>query len=389
LHLPHLIQDLAVILGVASVVTLIFKRIQQPLVLGYIVAGIIVGPFTPPIFSVTDTNGVKIWAELGVIFLMFALGLEFSFDKLIKMGMRLGLFASMEVCFATSIGFAVLKITGLETVAAFFIAAALAISSTTVILKSFEEDYRGSAPYRTTVKGLLIWEDLIAIGLMVILNQWGNAGTLDWVEFYLTMFRLIGILAGWFVVARLVVPRFYTATRAIGTQEHLMITAVALCLVAAVIAAHFGLSSALGAFLIGSILASSDKSGATPAIFSPIKHIFGAIFFVSIGMLLDPTAITEHPVAIATLISIVWLAKSLAIVLSGRMLKYDVETSVRTGMAMAQVGEFSFILIALGSQHGLIPDYYYPVIVVVSCATTFTTPILIGWSKNIVKWLNP
>ena len=387
MNLSSLIGDLASILGVAAVVTFIFRRIKQPVVLGYILAGLIVGPHTPPIFSVHDTQGVKIWAELGVIFLMFALGLEFSFRRLARVGTSAGLTAGFELTFMLIAGFVTAKMLQLPSKDMIFLSCMMAISSTTIIIKTFEERSLKSKKFAEIVFGILIVEDLAAILILVGLTNLATTSEIGAFELFLAGGRLLVAVGVWFVVGMFLVPRFIRSVATHGNDEMLTVVALGLCLAMVSLAAYFHYSVALGAFVMGSILAESSESKRISHLVQPFKDIFGAVFFVSVGMLLDPVSISQNYIPIAIISLVVIFGKLVAVTIGALLTGQSIKTSVQTGFSMGQIGEFSFIIASLGLSYNVISEALYPIVVATSLITTFTTPFLVKHSHTCAVYL--
>lgn len=382
MHFAPLIQDLAVILGVAAIVTFIFRRIRQPVVLGYIVAGLIVGPHTPNIFSVSDYENIKIWAELGVIFLMFTLGLEFSFRRLGRVGMSAGLTAMIQITSMMLLGFLCAKILNWSRMDAIFVACMIAISSTTIIIKAFGELGLTSKKFAELVFGILIVEDLVAILMMVALTNIATTSSVGGVELLVAGAKLAVVVGAWFLVGMFVVPRFVKSVSRHGNDEMLTVVAIGLCLALVALAARFHYSVALGAFIMGSILAESTEAKRIEHLVQPLKDIFGAVFFVSVGMLIDPHAIVENFGAIALLSLVLIVGNPLSVTIGAFITGQTVRNAIQTGFSLGQIGEFSFIIASLGLSYNVISERLYPIIVATSLITTFTTPYSIKFSEK-------
>ncbi|MEW6055026.1 MAG: cation:proton antiporter [Bdellovibrionota bacterium] len=382
MHLAPLIRDLAIILAVAGIVTFLFQRIRQPVVLGYIIAGFIIGPHTPPFPLVTDIPNIKVWAELGVIFLMFSLGLEFSFRKLAKVGVSASITAIVEVIFMMSLGFACGKLFGWSFYDSLFLSAMLSISSTTIIIKALDELGLKSKRFAQVIFGVLIVEDLVAILILVALSTLAMNQSFSVPALALSSAKLFLVVGVWFIVGYFLVPRIVRAVGKTGSDEMLTTLSLGLCLLLVVAAAELDYSVALGAFIMGSILAESTESHRIEELIKPLRDVFAAIFFVSVGMLMEPSTIWEYrwPVLIITLITVVGkiFSTTAGALLTGQTLK----TSVQVGFGLAQIGEFSFIIASLGLTLGVTSDFLYPVGVAVSLLTTLTTPYLIRVSHK-------
>jgi CPA2 family monovalent cation:H+ antiporter-2 len=384
-HLPHLISDLATILAVAGIMSFIFQKIKQPVVLGYILAGIIVGPFTPPAKLVTDIPSIKTWAELGVIFLMFTLGLEFSFRKLMSVGLTACLAAGFEVVFFLFTGYGIGKLLQWSNMDALFLGAMLSISSTTIIIKALDELKLKRHRFAGLIFGTLIVEDLLAILLIVGLTTVAETESVSLVVLVKTGLNLLLVVGSWFIAGYLLVPRLMTYIGRKGNNEMLTLISIGLCLLLVVLASKLGYSAALGAFIMGSILAETEIIHRIENLMAPLRDLFGAIFFVSIGMLIDPTLVWKYKEVIVVLCFVTIFGKifstSLGALVSGQPLK----SSLQVGMGLAQIGEFSFIIASLGLALGAISEKLYPIAVAVSLVTTFTTPYLIKYSGMIAE----
>mgnify|MGYP003582398698 CR=1 FL=1 len=382
-HLPKLIEDLALILIVGAVVTLLFRRIKQPLVLGYIIAGLLVGPHLDLMPTVADKDNVKTLAEIGVIFLLFSLGLEFSFKKLMRVGGAASITALFEIVFITMVGFLAGKWMGWSVMDSMFLGGMLASSSTTIIIRAFDELGVKTKKYARVVFGVLVVEDIVVILLMVLLSTIAVTQTFEGMEMLKTVGKLLFFLILWFIAGIFIIPSFLRAVKKMLDEETLLILAIGLCLGMVVIATQVGFSAELGAFIMGSILAESTKAEKIEHIIKPVKDLFGAVFFVSVGMMIDPKAIADNafPVFIVTFITIFgkFISTTVGAVISGQPLKQ----SIQVGMSMAQIGEFAFIVASLGLSLGVISEFLFPVAVGASAITTFTTPYMIKYSDKV------
>lgn len=376
-ELPALISDLAMILVAASVVTLIFKRLKQPLVLGYLVAGFLVSPHMPYTPSVVDTEDIKTWADIGVMFLLFSLGLDFSFKKILKMGAAPIVASLTIIFFMTSLGVIVGHLFGWERMDCIFLGGMLAMSSTTIIYKAFND--MGIMQQRSSalVMSVLIIEDILAIVMMVMLSAIAGHGSGGGGQMLGSIWRIVFFLVLWFVVGIFVVPLFLRSMRKHMNNETLLMVSLGMCCLMAVLSTRVGFSSAFGAFVMGSILAETVEAEKIIKLVAPVKDLFGAIFFVSVGMLVDPKILVSYALPIIVLIMTILLGQAtfgtFGYVLSGQNLK----SAMRCGFSMAQIGEFSFIIASLGLSLGVIGDFLYPVVVAVSVITTFLTPYMI------------
>ncbi len=386
-HLPPLISDLCLILGVAAIVTLIFKWLRQPLVLGYVVAGLLVGPHTSLLPSVADLENIHTWSEIGVIFLLFALGLEFSFRKLAKVGGSAGTTAVVEALGMLVIGYFTGRVMGWNTMDSLFLGGILSVSSTTIIIRAFEELGLKTQGFAVLVFGVLVVEDLVAILLMVLLSTVAVSQQFSGGELLFALGKLAFFLVLWFVGGILLIPTFLNKAKKLMNDEMLLVVAIALCLGMVYLAAQAGFSSALGAFIMGSLLAETVMAEKIEHLTKPVKDLFAAVFFVSVGMLIDPKALMEHwvPVVAITIITIVGklVTTGAGALLAGQSLK----RSIQAGMSLAQIGEFSFIIATLGLSLGVTSSFLYPIAVAVSAVTTFTTPYLIKLSGPFAGWV--
>lgn len=381
-HIPQLIIDLAVILGVAAIVTFVFRKINQPVVLGYIVAGIIVGPYTHPFFSIVDVESLKTLAELGVIFLMFALGLEFSFRRLTKVGISAAGTAIIQIIFMISLGILTGKMLGWSNMDAIFLSCMIAISSTTIIIKAFEELGLKNKRFAELVFGILIVEDLAAILMLVALTNISLTSSFNGLELLIAGGKLAVVVGAWFLIGMFLVPRFVKKVGQQNNNEMLVVVAIALCLGLVALAAHFNYSVALGAFIMGSILAESPEAKQIEHVVQPLKDLFGAVFFVSVGMLLDPSAIINNFSAIIIISSVIIVGKIFSVTIGSIATGQRIPVAVQSGFSLAQIGEFSFIIATLGISFKVIDTNLYPIIVTASTITTFTTPYLIKYSLS-------
>lgn len=375
--LPPIFLDLAIILITAGVITVIFKWLKQPLVLGYIVAGFFIGPYFPWFPAITDDTNVHVWSDIGIVFLMFALGLEFSIKKLKKVGATGAITALTELAIMFVLGNMVGHILGMGHMDCIFLGCMLSISSTTIIIKSFDDLKLKQQKFTSTVTAVLVVEDLVAVLLLVILSTLSVSKSFNGGELALSMVKLGFFLIVWFTFGIFLIPTFLRWMRRWMTEETLCIVAVGLCFGMVVLADFAGFSTALGAFVMGAILAETIEADVIHRIITPIKNLFGAVFFVSVGMLVDPGVLVKYFVPILVIAGTVVLFKSsaatLGILLSGKPMK----TAMQGGFCFCQIGEFSFIIAGLGLSFGVIDANLYPIIVSVSIITTFVTPYMI------------
>lgn len=377
-HLPTIITDLAMILLVAGVTTILFKKINQPLVLGYIIAGFITGPNFQLFPTVSDTVNIQAWSEIGVIFLLFALGLEFSFYKLKSVGNTAFIGAAVEIIGMLFVGYVAGSMLGWNHMDNLFLGGMLSMSSTTIIIKAFDDLKLRTQKFTEMVFGILIVEDIAGIVMMVMLSTMAVAvAGISSMELAMSIGRLIFFLVLWFVMGMYLVPSFFKRAQRLMNDETLVVVSIGLCLGMVVLATHMGFSAALGAFIMGSLIAEAPNAEEIEHLVKPIRDLFGAVFFVSVGMLVNPALLLEHWVPIVVLIIATIIGKlifsSLGVLASGQSLN----SSLHCGFSLAQIGEFSFIIASLGMSLGVISDFLYPIIVAVSVSTTFTTPFCI------------
>ena len=379
-EVPTLINDLALILIVASTVTLLFKKLKQPLVLGYIMAGFIVSPHMPYTMTVMDTVDIKTWADIGVMFLLFSLGLDFSFKKIIKMGIT-PVITTLTIIFAMmTLGIVVGHAFDWKRMDCIFLGGMLAMSSTTIIYKAFTDMGLRQQKFAQPVMSVLILEDILAIVMMVMLSAIASGNNPDGGEMIGSVMKIGFFLVLWFVVGIFAVPWFLRSTRKLINNETLLIVSLGLCCLMAVVSTKVGFSSAFGAFVMGSILAETIEAAKIEKLVSPVKDLFGAVFFVSVGMLVDPKIIVEYAIPIGVLVLTILLGQSIfgtfGFLIGGQSLK----SAMRCGFSMAQIGEFSFIIASLGLSLHVTGEFLYPVVVAVSVITTFLTPYMIRLS---------
>lgn len=392
IHLPPLITDLGLILAAAGLVTLIFKWLKQPLVLGYIIAGVLVGPHFSLFPTVTDDESIKVWAEIGVIFLLFSLGLEFSFKKLVKVGAPASITAVFEVVFMLITGYITGILLGWSQMDSIFLGGILSISSTTIIIRAFEELKVKTQKFAGLVFGVLIVEDLVAILILVLLSTLAVSFNFSSSELLISVGKLSFFLILWFIAGIFLIPTLLRRVKRLMNDETMLIVSLALCLLMVIVAVQAGFSQALGAFIMGSILAETVYAEKIEHLIKPVKDLFAAIFFVSVGMLIDPAMLAQYiiPVLIITFITIAGklLSSMTGALIAGQQLKH----SIQAGMSLAQIGEFSFIIATLGLTLGVTSDFLYPIAVAVSAITTFTTPYMMRLSLplyNVTQKLLP
>lgn len=376
-ELPELVQDLALILVVAGFVTLLFKKLKQPLVLGYIVAGFLVSPHMSYTMSVVDKDDIQTWADIGVIFLLFSLGLDFSIKKILKMGAS-PIIAACTIIFSMMLlGVIVGHSFGWKEMDCIFLGGMVAMSSTTIIYKAFSDMGLTQQGFASTVMSVLILEDILAIVMMVMLSTVASGNSPDGVQLLGSIMKIGFFLVLWFVVGLFAIPLFLRSVRKILNSETLLIVSLGFCCLMAVISTQVGFSAAFGAFVMGSILAETVEADKIIRLVDPVKNLFGAIFFVSVGMLVKPDVIVQYAIPILLLVITILVGQALfgtlGYLLGGQTLK----NAMRCGFSMAQVGEFAFIIATLGKSLGVISEFLYPVVVAVSVITTFLTPYMI------------
>lgn len=391
-ELPKLVTDLALILIVAGVVTIVFKRLKQPLVLGYIVAGFLSGPHMPYMPSVEDAESIEVWSQIGVVFLMFSLGLEFSFKKLVSMGIGPVITACCVMMCMIGVGCGVGYLMGWELITCMFLGGMLSMSSTTIIYKAFDDLELLNKKFAGRVLSVLILEDILGIIVMVILSALAVSNKFHGTDLLIRLGELGFFLLLWFLVGIWLVPTFLRRNKSFINRETLLIVSLGLCFLMVVIVNEAGYSSALGAFMMGSILAETIEAERIEGAIASVKDLFGAIFFVSVGMLVSPHILVDYWAAILFLVFAIVVGQMLfgtfSYLLSGSTLK----DAMQSGFSMVQIGEFAFIIAGMGKAMGVTADYLYPVIVAVSIITTFITPYSIKSAmplyNKIVRWFN-
>ncbi|KMT56612.1 cation:proton antiporter [Pseudomonas fildesensis] len=377
MHAISFIQDLAVIMLVAGVVTILFHRLKQPVVLGYIVAGFIIGPHTPPFGLIHDEDTIKTLAELGVIFLMFCLGLEFSLRKLFKVGATAFIAAFLEIILMIWIGYEIGRWFDWSTMDSLFLGAILAISSTTIIVKALNDLKMKNQRFAQLIFGVLIVEDILGIGIIALLSSIAVSGTVSSGEVFSTVGKLSLFMIVALVIGILLVPRLLAYVAKFESNEMLLITVLGLCFGFCLLVVKLEYSMVLGAFLIGAIMAESRQLVKIERLIEPVRDMFSAIFFVAIGLMIDPQILLQYAWPIAVITVAVVLGKMLSCGLGAFIAGNDGRTSLRVGMGLSQIGEFSFIIAALGMTLQVTSDFLYPVAVAVSAITTLLTPYLI------------
>ena len=386
-ELPSMIQDLALMLVVAGIVTLIFKKLKQPLVLGYIVAGFLVSPNMPYTASVVDHENVHLWADIGVMFLLFSLGLDFSFKKILKMGAS-PIISTCTIIFCMSmLGVLVGYSFGWSKMDCIFLGGMLAMSSTTIIYKAFDDLGLRQQQFAGLVMSVLILEDILAIVMMVMLSAIASGNNPDGGQMLGSIMKIGFFLILWLIVGIFAIPLFLKHVRHLINDEVLLVVSLGLCCAMAVFSTKVGFSSAFGAFIMGSILAETIEAEKIEKLVEPVKNLFGAIFFVSVGMLVDPKILVDYAIPIALLVLTILMGQAVLGTFSFMLGGESLKSAMRCGFSMAQIGEFSFIIASLGLSLGVISDFLYPVVVAVSVITTFLTPYMIRLATPVYSRL--
>ncbi|SKA91873.1 monovalent cation:H+ antiporter-2, CPA2 family [Prosthecobacter debontii] len=385
MHHVTFLQDLSVVMIIAAVVTILFRQMKQPVVLGYILAGVIIGPHTPPYALIEDEHTIETLSELGVIFLMFALGLEFSLKKLTKVGATALIAAVAEIVLMLWAGYMLGQSFGWGTMDSVFLGAILSISSTTIIIKALEEIGKTKERFAQMIFGILIVEDILAILMIAMLSGFATTGSLELSDVGLTVGKLSTFLGVLLIFGLILVPRLLNWVAKFKSNEMLLITVVGLCFGVSLLAVKLGYSVALGAFIIGAIIAEARHIAHIETLMHPVRDLFSAVFFVSIGLLIDPKVLTEHWSSILIITAVVVVGKVVTCGFGTFISGNDMKTSMRVGMGLAQIGEFSFIIASLGLSLKVTSGFLYPIAVAVSALTTLLTPYLIRSSDSVVN----
>lgn len=376
-ELHNLVKDLALILVVAGMVTLLFKKLKQPLVLGYIVAGFLVSPHMPYIMSVVDKADIQTWADIGVIFLLFSLGLDFSVKKILKMGASPVIAACTIVFCMMALGVTVGHSFGWKQMDCIFLGGMLAMSSTTIIYKAFSDMGLLQQGFAATVMSVLILEDILAIVMMVMLSAIASGNSPDGGQLLGSVFKIGFFLVLWFVIGLFAIPLFLRKVRRLLNSETLLIVSLGLCFLMAVVSTKVGFSAAFGSFIMGSILAETIEADKIIKVVEPVKNLFGAVFFVSVGMLVNPAILVKYALPIGLLVVTILVGQAIFGTMGYMFGGQSLKNALRCGFSMAQVGEFAFIIATLGLSMNVISSFLYPVVVAVSVITTFLTPYMI------------
>lgn len=372
----------------AGIITLIFKKLKQPIVLGYILAGLLVGPNFHLFPTITDIKTIEIWAEIGVIFLLFNLGLEFSFKKLVKVGNTAAITGLFEVFMMLVTGFMTGQLLGWSKTDSLFLGGIIAISSTTIIFRAFDELGLKTQKFTRVVMGILVIEDLTAVLLMVLLSTLSLSQQFAGYELIQSSLKLFFFLTIWFLGGIFVFPTLLRRYRHLMNDESVLITSVALCFGMVFLVTQAGFSAALGAFIMGSILAETTHAEKIEHLLKPVKDLFGAVFFISVGMLINPGLLLDYAVPTAILVLIVILGKTTFVTLGAVISGQPLKKSLQSGMSLSQIGEFSFIIANLGLSLKVTSGFLYPIAVGVSVITTFATPYMMKASEPLYEWLD-
>lgn len=383
-HMPTLISDLALILTVAGLMTLLCKRFNQPPILGYILAGVLIGPVVKFLPTVADTANITVWADIGVIFLMFGLGLEFSVHKMSEVGMAGFISATIKVCCVGLTGFVCGQLMGMGLMNSIFLGGMLSMSSTMVCLKAIEDMNLRKMPFVSLVTGILVIEDIAAIFLMIILSTVAVSQSISGLELLASLGQMFFYLIIWLVLGIYILPTFLKRTKDLMNDEMLLIVALGICFAMTWLANALGFSTALGAFLAGSILAGTVHAEHIEHLIKPCKDLFGAVFFVSVGLLVDPTVMLEYSGTIIILTIVAVISIFLFLVLGMLLAGQSLHDAIYAATTQTQIGEFSFIIASLGLTLGVTSDFLYPVIVAVAVLTTFVTPFLVRSAPKLI-----
>jgi CPA2 family monovalent cation:H+ antiporter-2 len=386
-HLPHLITDLALILAVAGLTTLFFRKINQPVVLGYILAGLLVGPHVSLVPTVVDSEAIQVWSEIGVVFLLFSLGLEFSFKKLVKVGFAASITALVQIALMGAIGYMTGRVLGWTLMNCIFLGAILSVSSTTIIVRAFDELGVRTKKFASLVFGVLIVQDLVAVLSLVLLSTFATTREISGYALLTQVLKLVFFLTLWFLAGIFFIPTFLKKSRKLLNDETMLIVSIALCLLMVLLAVEVGFSAALGAFIMGSILAETSQAERIEHLIKSVKNLFAAIFFVSVGMMIDPHILQEYAWVIVSITLIIIIGMSLTIILGALLAGQSLKHAVQAGLSLSQIGEFSFIIASLGVSLNVTQASLYPIAVSVSAITTFTTPFLIKNSTSVYVFI--
>jgi len=387
-HDVSFLQDLAIVMIVAGLVTIVFHRLKQPVVLGYILAGVIIGPHTPPLPLIANEGTIQTLSELGIIFLMFSLGLEFSLRKLKDVGATAFIGATMAILVMLCAGYSLGQAFGWSSIDSIFLGAILSISSTTIVVKALAELGLTKKPFAQLIFGVLIVEDILAIVMIALLSGFATTGSFAVADVGITVIKLGSFLGILLVAGLILVPRLLNYVARFKSNEMLLITVLGLCFGVSGLAVRLGYSVALGAFLIGAVIAEARQIARIEMLLEPLRDMFSAVFFVSIGLLIDPMLLVRYAGPILAITAVVVVGQVFACSLGVFLAGHDRQTSLRVGMGLAQIGEFSFIIATLGMSLKVTSGFLYPIAVAVSALTTLTTPYLIKNSDSVIEWFD-
>ena len=387
-HDVSFLQDLAIVMIVAGLVTIVFHRLKQPVVLGYILAGVIIGPHTPPLPLIANDETIQTLSELGIIFLMFSLGLEFSLRKLKHVGATAFIGATMAILVMLCAGYSLGQAFGWSSIDSIFLGAILSISSTTIVVKALAELGLTKKPFAQLIFGVLIVEDILAIVMIALLSGFATTGSFAVADVGITVIKLGSFLGILLVAGLILVPRLLNYVARFKSNEMLLITVLGLCFGVSGLAVRLGYSVALGAFLIGAVIAEARQIARIEMLLEPLRDMFSAVFFVSIGLLIDPVLLVRYAGPILAITAVVVVGQVFACSLGVFLAGHDRQTSLRVGMGLAQIGEFSFIIATLGMSLKVTSGFLYPIAVAVSALTTLTTPYLIKNSDSVIEWFD-
>ena len=387
-HDVSFLQDLAIVMIVAGLVTIVFHRLKQPVVLGYILAGVIIGPHTPPLPLIANDETIQTLSELGIIFLMFSLGLEFSLRKLKQVGATAFIGATLAILVMLCAGYSLGQAFGWSSIDSIFLGAILSISSTTIVIKALAELGLNKKPFAQLIFGVLIVEDILAIVMIALLSGFATTGSFAFADIGITVLQLGSFLGILLVAGLILVPRLLNYVARFKSNEMLLITVLGLCFGVSLLAVRLEYSVALGAFLIGAVIAEARQIARIEMLLEPLRDMFSAVFFVSIGLLIDPVLLGRYAGPILAITAVVIVGQVLSCSLGVFLAGHDRQTSLRVGMGLAQIGEFSFIIAALGMSLKVTSGFLYPIAVAVSALTTLTTPYLIKNSDSVIEWFD-
>jgi CPA2 family monovalent cation:H+ antiporter-2 len=385
MHSISFIQDLAIVMMTAGFVTVLLREFNQPVVLGYILAGVIVGPYTPPFMLVTNPVTIQSLAEVGIIFLMFSLGLHFNLSKLRSLGKTSLITALIEITAMSAIGFGIGRAFGWNPTDSLFLGAILAISSTTIIVKALQELKLTGQPFSELIFGILIVEDILGVAVMALISAIAMTDEISAYEFVDTIGRLVIFLVATLGVGRWMVSPIFRYVTSFKSNEGTLIVALGLCFSSSFLAMKLGYSSALGAFIMGVVISETRGIDKIDHLVEPLRDMFSAIFFVAVGMMINPQQIAHYFWPIVILTSVVIVGKAVTCTLGTRIAGNPWPTSIKVGLGLTQIGEFSFIIATLGTTLKVTSEFLYPIAVAVSAITTFTTPYLIRYSETMTR----